>query len=533
MTSKMILKDGTLNTEATAPTGNSPKRPTRAITPTRENKKLTTRSNADISGELEDAFDSTVEVVKLDGSKTTLAAATPKAPRTTQPVPKSQSTGKTPRGAGQAAVAARVAAGAAAALESPSAILEDARKRAAQAKVDIANAEKERKANERIASKAEAKAKVDAEKAAAKKERDDKAAAAKKERDDKKEAAKKEREEKKAAAAAAKKLAVGETGDPVSDAAFHAAVDEARALAIQPADVQALDLPFLNRPGVKLSAKGLTLPTGVPLGEWVNTIASLKGLGDLSNFAIGDALAYGADTYGKQYAVACEALNMGRSTIKNAVMVARAYPIEDRVIGASFSHHLAATALYKRSPAVALNLLQEAATDRQPESWLRAQIAEINAQENGLPSAAKQAQDKRDALVTAATAQRDADLADFANPAALDKAVREEVNAVLDYAQRNLEVPSEAVVRNIARLQTQIDNAQADVQIWKERALRAEAQVVALGGEVAVHATPTLTPYQGGNLTEATDVTMGSLADDEDTLAFLTEATDVDEPIEG
>ena len=406
--------------------------------------------------EIDDIYDALMDVHHLDGTVTPLVEAPAKGrqARALTPVPK-----RVTRGLGKATVAKQKGAGHVGGDAQK--VIDAAKKKAADAK----QAAKDKAAKERVD--------------AAKKKADDKAAALDKKKAEHEAEVAKRKAERDADAVqrkADRERAVGETGVPEEDAAFHAAVDEARALAVRIYDPSALNIPFLSRPGVDLRPTGLILPAGVPLLEWVDGMAALKGMGDLSTWATGDALVYGEGAYGKQYRVTAEALGLKPSTIKGYVNIARAFALEDRVPGASPTMHLVAASLYRKNPALARNVLEEAVATGQTKDWVAAQVRELQA-EPGVPTKQEAAVAKRDALVNLSTAQREADLQKYDTEEEYNVAVREELVAVTRHAQDNMSVPAEATLRCLAYLQAQLTGALQAMETWKARALQAEGEL--------------------------------------------------------
>src|SRR5205823_5647513 len=151
----------------------------------------------------------------------------------------------------------------------------------------------------------------------------------------------------------------------------------------------------------------------------------------------------------------------------------------------SFTHHFEVTALYKQDPAAARNILEAAKYDLRPVSWVRERVQAFRARQatDGTGEAypqttAQKRRERVDALTLATTEQSEQDLALKGSPSKIEKAKRDELVALVEYAETNDLTPSDSVLRNIARLQA--ENAALREKVARLQAendaLRFEAQ---------------------------------------------------------
>lgn len=331
---------------------------------------------------------------------------------------------------------------------------------------------------------------------------------------------------------AADKLArQGLTGDADKDAEFVETVEESKALAVRPVDLTSLDLGFLDVPGVQLSKVGLILPEDYGLNTWAHTVASLQGAKDVTQFAIGDALIFGEEHFGNQYKYVMDSMGIAESTVKNDKMVSKAWPVQDRVEGIGFTKHLIATALYRKNPAAARNILETAKYEQRPTPWVSAQVAAAMAgvEAEDVPTKLQVRREQVDALVLATNDQREADFLALKTPAARAKAFRKELVATVEWANNNDAVPSEHVLRTIARLQAENDDLRGENQNLRDeiKALRekigsraeAEARVRDTAGTAMAEAEAEADVVEGEIIAPGAGV---SIADgDDDLLDYL------------
>ena len=467
--------------------------------------KLVT-NKADITEDSELGID--IPVVRANGDSTTLDEIEPKKKAVAAPKPATQAVPKAASASGKAA-GSKAGNARSAALTQAEQIVARAREKAA---------ETERKAKEKIQAqqkKLKDQQAQQRETAKAKKEAEKKAAAEKREAD--KLARAQEREEKKAAdkaeREAAKLRGIGETGDPEADAVFHAAVDEARTLSIVPTrTAREIDLSFLSIEGVSLSGVSLTLPENLSLAQWAKVTAGLNAVKEVSQFAIGDALRFGEERYGKQYDVVTEALGLEKQTVKNYKYVAGVFAKDVRVDGLGFTHHLEVAGLYQNNPVAALNILAQALivdekTGRvKPSTWVRQQVQALRGDAPKQPTERKA---ENAELVSLGTEAFEAALEDLGGDvAAVNRQVNRDAQALVEYAQENDVAPSDSVIRNVLRLQGLLSAAQAEAAEWKQRAEAAEARLTELGEAQARVAAHTEATEDFG--TEAVDVLDGT-----------------------
>lgn len=89
----------------------------------------------------------------------------------------------------------------------------------------------------------------------------------------------------------------------------------------------------------------LHLPRGLPATEWSRVLTLLGLIGRGSQWWIGDAIVYGEDTFGEDYAQYVEDAGYKPNTLVNLAWVARSVAPERRVEGLSWSHHEAVAGL--------------------------------------------------------------------------------------------------------------------------------------------------------------------------------------------
>lgn len=459
--------------ETDAPQGAA--KPSGRKAPSNRSKTL---ANAQVDA-IGDALLDGIEVRKADGSVESLGATEKRG-------------GAVPKAASVAGTAGKVEAPAKPRKLTPAqqdlANIEARKKASIEATKKKADAAKET-AKQKLADEREAAKKKKAEDAAqAKKDKAAKAEQAKKDREEKAEKAKADREKKKADAAAAKLRSRGETGDAALDAAFHATVNKATELAVIPQSATGLGFNFTGIPGVGLTGTGLTLPDDLTLENWLGITAQLNSVASVGQWAMGDALLYGEGRFGQQAAVVAEALGLTSQYVKNVLMVCRAIPQAVRVAGLSFTHHMEVANLYNADPAAAANILQQALDNGEgkprPASWVRQQVQAIK---NAAERPAKATETK---LVQLTNEQFEADLEDL-TPVQIERKVAQDVDELITSALANDVVPSQAAMRNLARLQGIVNRQAEEINEWKARAEAAEARLAELGeaqARVADHA---------------------------------------------
>jgi hypothetical protein len=93
------------------------------------------------------------------------------------------------------------------------------------------------------------------------------------------------------------------------------------------------------------TAKGLRLPTGLTLEEWLGAGRQLATIASASAWWVGDWLVYGERNYGRRYRAALELTSFDYKTLRNYAWVARSVAVSRRRDTLSFQHHAEVAAL--------------------------------------------------------------------------------------------------------------------------------------------------------------------------------------------
>lgn len=401
-----------------------------AKTTKKDGTKVTAKTDAELG------FVDDIPVVRADGSVERLGDVDPSTDTDTEPQApaKSRSRKSAASGPKKATPAGKATAGA-----------KNAGKTAAEKKAE----EKQRRADER------AKNRKDREDAAAQRKADREAAAKLKEE------AAKLKEQAAAQAAADQKRA-------------HDVVAGTTALAVLPQQEKKL-FGFIEVKGVTLTSKGLTLPENLTPLAWASTIRGLQTAQNSTQLAFGDALIFGQEHYANIYDHAIDELGLARSTVKNYVYVARAFPIDEREEGLTYGHYFEAAPLANKDKAAARNILATASYEGKNTAWVREQVkAALGAGTSAATPAAKR--EAVDALQSATKEQLEADLAALPNQKAREKAIRQDLNTLVEACKTDEAVNSAAVLVSIARLQAENSKLKQEVAHWKAEFLALSAR---------------------------------------------------------
>ncbi len=192
------------------------------------------------------------------------------------------------------------------------------------------------------------------------------------ERSAKADAAKKEKEKQKTIDDAAKAKADKEAKAKADKEAKEKLKGEETALVPLTAADAVLDFSILKRAGIVGGPMGLTIPETLSVNLWKQALEHQVLEAKRSPWYIGDLLAFGVDHYGKMYANTLATFGYEAGTLRNYMSVAKLYPAEVRVEGLDYLHHANAASLYRRDPATAMNILQNALHGE----WPATQVAE-------------------------------------------------------------------------------------------------------------------------------------------------------------
>jgi hypothetical protein len=186
-------------------------------------------------------------------------------------------------------------------------------------------------------------------------------------------AAEKERAAKKKADEAAKKKA-----DEAAKAKQKKAdADKAKiegAKAIVPVLAQDSVLSMAAFAGSVWGPMSLTLPESITVNKWKTGIETLVLMANRSPWYVGDALVFGKEHFGSMYENTAKQLGMDIGTLRNYKQVCELFPPEARVEGLTFKHHAEVAALFRKDPATAMNMLEEALKKDWPATQLRANV---------------------------------------------------------------------------------------------------------------------------------------------------------------
>jgi len=93
--------------------------------------------------------------------------------------------------------------------------------------------------------------------------------------------------------------------------------------------------------GITLTPQGAIIQPDVTLPEFLEGFKKCEILANASLWALGDLLLYGESRgeWGEMYTQAIELTRKSYSTMSQAVRLSKAYPIDERVVDVSWSHH--------------------------------------------------------------------------------------------------------------------------------------------------------------------------------------------------
>jgi len=100
-----------------------------------------------------------------------------------------------------------------------------------------------------------------------------------------------------------------------------------------------IDLAVLTSPGAHFSALGMTFDEGMSYETWAEIGATLQFMGKAIQFAIGDWLNFGEQTYGDKYWQAVDDTGYAYGTLRNFASVASRVELSRRNDKLSFAHH--------------------------------------------------------------------------------------------------------------------------------------------------------------------------------------------------
>jgi hypothetical protein len=83
----------------------------------------------------------------------------------------------------------------------------------------------------------------------------------------------------------------------------------------------------------------LTLPDGMAYGEWSSTLLAVARVGKAVQFWLGDALLYGENRFGEQFAQAASETGYSEESLRGFLWVASRVPPSVRRLTLSWSHH--------------------------------------------------------------------------------------------------------------------------------------------------------------------------------------------------
>ena len=89
----------------------------------------------------------------------------------------------------------------------------------------------------------------------------------------------------------------------------------------------------------EVTETGLVLRPDLSFDEWQYVVQSLFSVERSINWLIGDALAYGEDKFGEEFAQAVDSLDWKRQRVQNAAWVSRSVQHDTRRNELSWSHH--------------------------------------------------------------------------------------------------------------------------------------------------------------------------------------------------
>jgi hypothetical protein len=99
--------------------------------------------------------------------------------------------------------------------------------------------------------------------------------------------------------------------------------------------------------GITLTPQGAIIQSDVTLPEFLEGFKKCEILSNASLWALGDLLLYGESRgeWGEMYTQAIEVTQKSYSTMSQAVRLSKAYPLHERVVDVSWSHHREALAV--------------------------------------------------------------------------------------------------------------------------------------------------------------------------------------------
>ena len=114
--------------------------------------------------------------------------------------------------------------------------------------------------------------------------------------------------------------------------------------------------------GVTLTRMGAVIAKNMTSDEFCHGLQNCQKLANASMWAIGDLLVYGEGRgdWGEMYTQAIDLTQKSYTSLTQAAMLSKAYPIEDRVEDVSWSHHREALPL--REPGARKEILELAAS---------------------------------------------------------------------------------------------------------------------------------------------------------------------------
>ena len=126
--------------------------------------------------------------------------------------------------------------------------------------------------------------------------------------------------------------------------------------------------------GVHLTTAGARIDGELTLESYLAAVERCTLLGNACSWALGDLLYYGEQAHwGEQYTQAQELTGRSYWSLTQCMRVSKAYPLEERVEGASWSHHRVALSMPDHEQRTAL--LEDAVTNNASAEDLRQQLA--------------------------------------------------------------------------------------------------------------------------------------------------------------
>ena len=126
--------------------------------------------------------------------------------------------------------------------------------------------------------------------------------------------------------------------------------------------------------GVYLTTTGARIEGDLTLENYIAAVERCELLGNAAVWAIGDLLYYGEQAnWGEKYTQAMALTGRSYWSLTQCMRVAKAYPLDERVEGASWSHHRVALSMPDHEQRTAL--LEDAVTNNVSAEDLRQQLA--------------------------------------------------------------------------------------------------------------------------------------------------------------